>query len=130
MQQFGKMFGGEGGQGKLMQSVIGMISGGGVSGLLSKFQNAGMEDKTRSWVSTDQPNQQLSAEEVRRGLGDQEVERLSQESGMPLDEVASNLGTMIPETVNELTPDGNVPDQSTVQQRIGSLAGKIPGLGG
>ncbi len=129
MQQFGKMLGGDGGgKGGMMQSIIGMVSGGGLSGLLDKFRSAGMEDKAQSWVSSDQENQQLTGQEVRQALGDQEVDRIARESGSSPDETADGLASLIPETVNDLTPDGNIPDQGTIQQRIGSLAGKIPGL--
>ena len=129
MQQFCKMLGGEGGgQGGIMQSVIGMVSDGGLSGLLQKFQSAGLGDKAQSWVSSEQQNQQLSGQEVRQALGEEEVNRIAQESGVSSDEAADHLASSIPETVNELTPDGNVPDEGTLQQRIGSLAGKIPGL--
>lgn len=129
MQQFGKMFGGDqSGHNGIMQNLIGMVTGGGLSGLLDKFRSAGMEEKAQSWVSSGQQNQQISGQEVRSALGDQELDRIARESGVSSDEAADRLASAIPDTVNELTPDGNVPDQQTLQQRIGSLAGRIPGL--
>jgi uncharacterized protein YidB (DUF937 family) len=123
MQQFGRQ-----GQGQLIQGLIGMIGGaGGLSSLLGKFQSAGMGDKAQSWVSG-QNQQSLSGKEVRQALGNQEVDQLAQQSGMSSDDAADSLAGIIPDTVNELTPDGQIPDQATMQQRLGGMAGKIPGL--
>jgi uncharacterized protein YidB (DUF937 family) len=122
MQQFGKP-----GQGKLIQGLIGMLGSGGLGSLLGKFQSAGMGDKVQSWVSG-QNKQSLSGQEVRQALGNQEVDQLAQQSGMSSDDAADSLAGIIPDTVNELTPDGQIPDQATMQQRLGGLAGKIPGL--
>jgi uncharacterized protein YidB (DUF937 family) len=122
MQQFGKQ-----GQGQLIQGLIGMLGSGGLGSLLGKFQSAGMGDKAQSWVSG-QDKQPLSGQEVRQALGNQEVDQLAQKSGMSSDDAADSLAGIIPDTVNELTPDGQIPDQATMQQRLGGLAGKIPGL--
>jgi uncharacterized protein YidB (DUF937 family) len=122
MQQFGKQ-----GQGQLIQGLIGMLGSGGLGSLLGKFQSAGMGDKAQSWVSG-QDKQSLSGQEVRQALGNQEVDQLAQKSGMSSDDAADSLAGIIPDTVNELTPDGQIPDQATMQQRLGGLAGKIPGL--
>jgi uncharacterized protein YidB (DUF937 family) len=123
MQQFGKQ-----GQGQLIQGLIGMIGGGGGLGsLLGKFQSAGLGNKAQSWVSG-QTNESLSGQEVRQALGNEQVEQMAQQSGMSSDDAADSLAGIIPDTVNELTPDGQIPDQTTMQQRLGGLAGKIPGL--
>jgi uncharacterized protein YidB (DUF937 family) len=122
MQQFGKQ-----GQGQLIQGLIGMLGSGGLGSLLGKFQSAGMGDKAQSWVSG-QDKQSISGQEVRHALGNQEVDQLAQKSGMSSDDAADSLAGIIPDTVNELTPDGQIPDQATMQQRLGGLAGKIPGL--
>jgi uncharacterized protein YidB (DUF937 family) len=115
------------GQGQLIQALIGMLGGGGLGALLGKFQSAGMGNKAQSWVSG-QPNESLSGQEVRQALGNQEVDQMAQQSGMSSDDAADSLAGIIPETVNELTPDGQIPDQSAMQQRLSGLAGKIPGL--
>ena len=83
MQQFGKMLGGKGGgQAALVQAVIGMVSSGGLNGLVGKFQSAGMEKETKSWVSNQESNQQLNGHQVRQALGDEEVQRLAAQAGM------------------------------------------------
>jgi uncharacterized protein YidB (DUF937 family) len=115
------------GQGQLIQALIGMLGGGGLGALLGKFQSAGMGNKAQSWVSG-QPNESLSGQEVRQALGNQEVDQMAQQSGMSSDDAADSLAGIIPETVNELTPDGQIPDQSAMQQRLSGLAGKIPVL--
>ena len=63
-----------------------------------------------------------------QALGEEEVDRIARESGVSSEEAAQGLATVIPETVDHLTPEGNVPDEATIQQRFGSLSGKFPGL--
>ena len=129
MQQFGKILGGKGGgQAALIQAVIGMVSSGGLNGLLGKFQSAGMEKETRSWVSNQESNEQISGSQVRQALGDEEVDRLAGAAGISPDEAADGLAGVIPQTVDQLTPDGQVQEGNTLQERLGGLRGMIPGL--
>ena len=42
----------------------------------------------------------------------EELSRLSQQLGVGKDEVAEGMAQIVPEMVNQLTPDGNVPQDS------------------
>ena len=125
---FGKLFGGgKGGEASLIQGLTGALSGGGLSNLLGKFDAAGMGKQVQSWVGGG-PNEEISGEQVRQALGPEEIERMAQKSGLSPEETANDLAQLIPATVNEVTPDGVVPDEAGLQENIKSLAGKIPGI--
>lgn len=124
----GKLLGG-GDTGKLVQVAMGMLGGagglGGLSGLLSKFQGAGMQEQADSWVSTGD-NQDITADHVTRALGDDEVARVAEEAGVSKDEAAGGLAALLPQLIDKLTPDGAVPDEGGLMDKLGSL-GKLLG---
>lgn len=121
----GKLLGG-GDTGKLVQVAMGMLGGaGGLSGLLEKFQGAGLKEQADSWVSTGD-NREIGADDVRQALGDDEVARVAEEAGVSKDEAAGGLAQLLPQLIDKLTPDGDVPDQGGLMDRLGSL-GKLLG---
>ncbi len=112
----------------LTPALLGMLGGGGgLQGLLGKFQSAGLADRAKSWVSTG-PNEPATGDEVRQALGDEQVSALAKEAGMSTEEASDHLSSMIPDVVNKLTPDGEVPDENKLQQLLGSMHDKLPGL--
>ena len=120
----GGILGGQGGpKAALLKGLVGMLSGGqggGLAGTLSKFQQAGLGQKAQSWIGTG-PNDPLEPHEVERALGEDEVAQLADQAGVSRDEVSEHLATLIPETVNHLTPSGEVPDQAGLQQLLQGL---------
>jgi uncharacterized protein YidB (DUF937 family) len=79
-----------------------------LNGLVEKFRSSGLGDKVESWIGTGQ-NEQISKDEVKRGLGQDEIDRIAQESGKSADEVADELSRELPRAVDEATPTGQVP---------------------
>jgi uncharacterized protein YidB (DUF937 family) len=107
----------------LQESLGGDGSGSGLTSLLEKFDVAGLGEKAKSWVGGG-PNEKLSGDEVKQALGQQEIEQIAQKAGMPVDKAADSLASVIPETVNQLTPGGKIPEPNEFQE----LLKKIPGL--
>ncbi len=121
----GKLMGG-GDSAKLVQMAMGMLGGaGGLSGLLEKFQGAGLKEQADSWVSTGE-NQAIDPDQVRQALGDDEIDRVASEAGVSREEAAGGLAGLLPQLIDKLTPDGNVPDEGGLLERLGGL-GKLLG---
>ena len=128
MEIFSKLFGGnKGGEASLIQSLTGALGGGGLNSMLDKFNAAGLSKQVQSWVGGG-PNEEISGDQVRQALGNEEIEKMAQKSGLSPEETANDLAQLIPVTVNEVTPGGVVPDEAGLQENIKSLAGKIPGI--
>lgn len=113
----------------LMQAALSMITSqagaGGLSGLLSQFHNAGLTDVVNSWVGNGQ-NQPVSADQVQQALGDSgHLEQLAQAAGLSQDEAAGHLSEILPELINKLTPNGQIPETGS---GLGDLAGLLGGL--
>ena len=79
-----------------------------LNGLVEKFRSSGLGEKVESWIGTGQ-NEQITKEEVTRGLGQDEIDRMAQESGKSSDEVADELSRELPRAVDEATPTGQIP---------------------
>jgi uncharacterized protein YidB (DUF937 family) len=100
--------------GALAPIVIGMIKSGGLQKMMSGFQQQGMGKQADSWVSTG-PNEAVSGSDMRVGLGDGEVRQFAQAAGLPEDEAADVLAAVVPQVVNGLTPNGQLPSDEELE---------------
>jgi uncharacterized protein YidB (DUF937 family) len=109
-----------GGQGALMQAVMGLLAGGGLQQLISSFQQKGLGDVIGSWVSTG-ANKPVSPDQLGQALGSDQLGRLAQQTGLDAGSLANQLSSLLPGLVDKLTPDGNVPEAGALQDRLGGL---------
>ena len=103
--------------GALAPIVIGMVKSGGLQKMMSGFQQQGMGKQADSWVSTG-PNEGISGSEMRVGLGDGEVRQFAQAAGIPEDEAADVLAAVVPQVVDGLTPNGQLPSDEELEARL------------
>lgn len=114
-------------QNQLLNSVMGMInSAGGLPGLLQKFKDSGLQDQVASWVGTGE-NKPVSADQIEEALGEDTVRELAQDSGVAPANASSVLAQLLPQIVDKLTPDGQVPNDDVLQQGLSMLKGKLFG---
>lgn len=112
--------GGAGGQGALIQALMGLLAGGGLQQLIASFQQKGLGDAVGSWISTG-PNEHVSPEQIGQALGPDQLGRLSQQSGLDIGSLTTQLSALLPGLVDKLTPDGNVPEAGALQDKLGGL---------
>ena len=106
--------------GALAPMIIGMLRSGGLQKLVQGLQQKGLGAQADSWVST-RGNEKVSGSEMRVGLGDDEVRRFAQEAGISEDEAADVLAAVVPQVVNGLTPDGQVPSEDELEALLRQL---------
>jgi uncharacterized protein YidB (DUF937 family) len=109
----GGLSGGAGGKGALMAMLLPLAMqwvqrSGGIGSVLQRFQQKGYSQQAASWVSTGQ-NDELAPQAVNEVVGTDELSRLSQQLGVSNEEVSSGMAQILPEVVNHLTPEGQVP---------------------
>src|SRR3954465_2961454 len=100
-------------QGSAGGSLAGGALGGGALGsglkdLLDRFRQSGHEDKAQSWVSTGS-NKSIAPHELEHTLGEERIQWLMEQTGLPREELLAGLSKELPDTVDKLTPDGRVP---------------------
>ena len=103
--------GGQGGSGNAGLGALGGLveRAGGVQGVMSKLDAAGLGDKVQSWVGTGD-NKAISPEEVKRALGPEEVRGAAERAGVSEDEAATGIAGMLPQLIDRVSPDGKLPD--------------------
>ena len=117
---------GGGGNAALLNAVLGMLANsgqggagagaaggplsglGGLGGLIGKFQQAGLGDVMSSWTGTGQ-NQPISPDQLHNTLGADLIGSLAGQLGMSHGDVASQLSQLLPQVIDRLTPNGQVP---------------------
>jgi len=105
----------------LMQNRGAGASGGsGLEGLLGQLRANGLSQQADSWVGTGS-NLPVSAEDLMNALGRGRVSELAQQAGMSEQQAGEGLATLLPELVNQLTPQGQLPAQNEVDDAFGSL---------
>lgn len=97
---------------KLMQAALSLLANngqaGGVHGLVHQFNQAGLGNVIQSWIGTGE-NVPVSGEQMQQVLDASQLHEISEETGLPEPEAASQLGDMLPDLVDKLTPAGHVP---------------------
>lgn len=95
----------------LLSSLGGQGAAGeanGIAAVVSRFQQAGLGDAVQSWLSNEQPNKEVTPDQVQQALG-QHVDTMAQQAGMPKQALLAQLASMLPQVIDALTPNGQVP---------------------
>ena len=82
----------------------------GIMGLVSRFEQAGLGNVAQSWVGNG-PNQSVTPQQLHQVLGDTQVNQLAQQSNMQPHDMLGQLAQMLPQLVDRMTPQGQVPAQ-------------------
>lgn len=97
--------------------LLGGLLGDGLKGLVGDMHTNGMGTQAQSWVGSG-PNQAIDKSDLARSIGSDDLDALTQQTGIPRDQFLSALQTELPEAVNELTPDGRIPSHDEITSRI------------
>jgi uncharacterized protein YidB (DUF937 family) len=82
---------------------------GGVEGIMSKLQESGLGDQLSSWIGTGE-NQAVSPDQIKDALGKADLDQLAAKTGLDVDDLAGRISTKMPEAIDQLTPNGAVPE--------------------
>ena len=97
-------------QNPLLQIVLQMLQqNGGLSGMLGKMQQAGYGQQAQSWIGTGQ-NMPIDAGALSQIFGQGELGQVAQQLGISHEEASGSLAQMLPNVVDEMTPEGQIPD--------------------
>lgn len=93
---------------------------GGLQGLVQTFQEKGLGALASSWVSTGE-NLPISGDQIHQVLGSEQIQTLAAKAGISPDSAGSAIAQLLPTLVDKLTPNGQVPAQSSVMDLVGGL---------
>jgi uncharacterized protein YidB (DUF937 family) len=116
---------GSGGNNPLLDSVMQIVNqSGGIGGLAEKFQQGGMGDVVKSWISTGQ-NLPISADQLQSVLGNEQLAGLAEKFGINKGELSAQLSQYLPQVVDKLTPNGEIPGNDMLGSALEMLKGKL-----
>ena len=129
-QQPGGGLGGLGDLGGLAGALGGLLANngeqGGLGGLVSKFEQAGMGDVIGSWIGKGE-NAPVSGSQLNDVLGSDTISAIAGKLGINAATLLPMLATMLPALIDHLTPHGKVPEQGVGNQDdlLASLSGLL-----
>ncbi len=97
----------------------------GLEEILGSLSTGGLADIVGSWVGGG-PNKPITPAQVKKHVGAKKLADLSAQTGMPVNDVAQHLSVLLPGLVNHLTPDGKVPQGSSLESALAGLQGLLP----
>jgi len=112
--------------GALLPVALSMLQGrggqgaGGLGGLLQQFQAAGLGKQADSWVGTG-ANVPISAEQLMQALGRGRVAEIAGQAGVSEEQASTGLAAILPELVNQVTPQGQLPAADGFDDVLGGL---------
>jgi len=118
--QTGGSLGGLGGL--LGGGMAGGVGAGGLGGLLAgglrelsdRFRQNGQAEAVESWVGTG-ANREVAPQDLERAIGQDVLDDLSQQTGLPRNEILARLSRELPRAVDEYTPQGRLPNEDELR---------------
>lgn len=93
----------------MVSAVSGILEKhGGLQGVVNEFERNGLGATVQSWIGTG-PNQPISPGDVHKTFGPDLLKQLSEKSGLSVADLTQRLTQVLPQAVDRLTPNGELP---------------------
>lgn len=103
--------------GALLQSLAGGSGSGSggssnpLGGLLEMLTKSGLTEQKDSWVGTGE-NQSVTGAQIQQALPDETLKRVAEQAGVTPDQAATQIAETLPQAVDKLSPNGELPSAS------------------
>ena len=127
-QLAGLFGGGQSASATEIASMVGNLvsSQGGLQGLVSRLEQAGLGEQVQSWIGTG-ANHPVSGEALGAALPQDYVEGWAARLGVSPDQVLATLSHVLPHAVDQATPAGQISPGETAIPDLATLAGRLFG---
>lgn len=109
----------------LLSAVMMLVQqNGGLGNVIAQFEQKGLGSQAASWVGGG-PNQAISADQLSTVFGSGALGQFAAQLGMDHGQASGTLAQLLPEVINQLTPQGQVTSQSgdLLSQALSMLRG-------
>jgi uncharacterized protein YidB (DUF937 family) len=103
----------------LMTHVLQLLSDpqhGGLSGLVQGFEQQGLGHIIASWIGTGS-NHPITPDQLQSALGPARIQQLQQATGAAPAEITRQLSSLLPALIDQLTPNGSLPQGGDLLQQ-------------
>jgi uncharacterized protein YidB (DUF937 family) len=97
---------------------------GGLGGLLEQMARSGYGDQARSWVGTGQ-NMPIPPDAVEQIFGRGGITEIARQAGVSEADASRGLSELLPEVVDRVTPNGQVPDLDQLAGSVNDLSRRL-----
>ena len=114
-----------GAQNNMLSAVMMLLQqNGGLASVLSQFEQSGLGAQAASWVGTG-ANHSISGDQLAQVFGSGAIGQIASQLGMDHGQASGALAHLLPEVINQLTPQGQVTTQShdMLSQALSMLRG-------
>jgi len=101
----------------LAGGAAGSVLSGGLNDLINQFKAKGQGEVAESWVGTG-ANKSISADGLAKVLSDEQIQTLTEHTGLTREQLLKGLSELLPEAVNQMTPAGKPPTDQELQQAL------------
>jgi uncharacterized protein YidB (DUF937 family) len=113
--------GGGGAMGALLPILAGFLASGGLSKIMGGLKANGLSAQADSWVGTGS-NQPVSGRDVEQAMGREQIQQIAQQLGVSEPQAAEAVAQALPEVVDKVSPNGQLPPQQDLDAAFDKLA--------
>jgi len=113
--------------GNLLAAAMSLVQqNGGLGGVLDLLRGSGLGAQADSWVGTG-ANMPVSPAQVQSAFGNSALSGIASQLGLSPGQASSAMAQILPELVNQMTPQGHVPDNHVdlLSQGLALLRGAV-----
>jgi uncharacterized protein YidB (DUF937 family) len=91
----------------LLGQLLGQTNLGSLGGLLQQLQQGGLAGQVASWLGNG-ANLPVSVDQLRAALGNEQLQQMARQAGLPVDQLLAILSQHLPQTVDRMSPHGTL----------------------
>jgi uncharacterized protein YidB (DUF937 family) len=100
---------GQSGEQGLIAAVLAKTDLGSLKGIAEKLQEGGLGEQVKSWLGNGS-NLPVTGEQIRGALGNEHVQQIARQLGLPVDAALKLMADHLPGAVDKASPKGKLDD--------------------
>jgi uncharacterized protein YidB (DUF937 family) len=124
VQDIMSQLGGQGGQQAAIDQIHKMFGGNGIQGVVTQMTSAGLGQQVQSWIGMGD-NMPISGQQLQQAMDPAALRQVAQSTGQQPAQVADQVAQVLPQIIDQATPDGHLPAESSAMP--GSATSAAPG---
>jgi uncharacterized protein YidB (DUF937 family) len=96
---------------ELVSGLLAKTDLGSLQGIVAKLEESGYGTQVKSWLG-DGTNLPISADQLRSALGNEHVQQIARNFGLPVDDAIKLMAEHLPTAVDQASPNGTLPAET------------------
>ena len=109
---------------KAAMSLFSSGDGGGLGDIVGALESGGLGDVVSSWLGSGD-NLAVAPDQLQSALGSDKIAAFAEQAGVSGSEASAVLAGILPKLVDQLSPDGQLPDSGGLDSMLGGLMGSL-----